>query len=342
MEPKRITIRDIAEAAGVSTSLVSFVMNGKGKRYRVSEEMTRRILAMARELNYRPNNAARSLRSGRSHTIGVVVSDISNSFFAEICRCIEDDASRHGYTVIFGSSDERADKFRNLVEVLLSKGVDGLILVPCEGVERRIEEIHARGVPLVLLDRTVGTADVGRVLLDNRKAAALAVEHLAGNGCRRIELVSYSMRLSNLCEREQGYAAAMEKLGLGNAVRIHRIDFHDVRRRSDMLMQQLFLRPDRGVEALVFATNSLAASALKALGRYGISVPCDVAVVAFDGNEVFDLYRVSVTSIRQPIRRIGREAVQSLLRSIEQDSAAVGSTVVLDPELVAGESSRRL
>ena len=97
MKTKRTTIRDIAEAAGVSISLVSFVMNNKGKRYRISDEMTKRIREMADKLDYQPNNAARSLRSGRSRTIGVVVSDISNSFFAEICRKIEDDASRFNY-----------------------------------------------------------------------------------------------------------------------------------------------------------------------------------------------------------------------------------------------------
>ena len=162
MKTKRTTIRDIAEAAGVSISLVSFVMNNKGKRYRISDEMTKRIREMADKLDYQPNNAARSLRSGRSLTIGVVVSDISNSFFAEICRKIEDDASRFNYTVIFGSSDENADKFRNVVEVLLGKGVDGLILVPCEGSEAYIEEIYP-AIPDtgVLMNLIEATKDLG-------------------------------------------------------------------------------------------------------------------------------------------------------------------------------------
>ena len=178
MKTKRTTIRDIAEAAGVSISLVSFVMNNKGKRYRISDEMTKRIREMADKLDYQPNNAARSLRSGRSRTIGVVVSDISNSFFAEICRKIEDDASRFNYTVIFGSSDENADKFRNVVEVLLGKGVDGLILVPCEGSEAYIEEIYGLNIPLVLIDRTIDNPEISRVVLNNQKASAMAVEHL--------------------------------------------------------------------------------------------------------------------------------------------------------------------
>ena len=236
MKTKRTTIRDIAEAAGVSISLVSFVMNNKGKRYRISDEMTKRIREMADKLDYQPNNAARSLRSGRSRTIGVVVSDISNSFFAEICRKIEDDASRFNYTVIFGSSDENADKFRNVVEVLLGKGVDGLILVPCEGSEAYIEEIYGLNIPLVLIDRTIDNPEISRVVLNNQKASAMAVEHLVESGYKRVAMVSYAMRLSNICDREKGYESTMERLGLKDRMQIYRIDFHETARRVDDLV----------------------------------------------------------------------------------------------------------
>ena len=340
MKTKRTTIRDIAEAAGVSISLVSFVMNNKGKRYRVSEEMTKRILEMANELNYQPNNAARSLRSGRTRTIGVVVSDISNSFFAEICRKIEDDASRCNYTVIFGSSDENADKFRNIVEVLLGKGVDGLILVPCEGSETYIEEIYKLNIPMVLIDRTIGNPEISHVVLNNRKASAMAVEHLADAGYKRIAMVSYAMRLSNICDRETGYESTMERLGLKEHMQIHRVDFHETARRADELVRQLFLRANRKVDALLFATNNLAVEGLKALNRHQVSVPGDVAVVAYDGNEVFDLYRVSVTSIRQPIELFGTEAVRLLVRRIEEPECASSAAIMLNAELVKGESTK--
>ena len=298
MKTKRTTIRDIAEAAGVSISLVSFVMNNKGKRYRISDEMTKRIREMADKLDYQPNNAARSLRSGRSRTIGVVVSDISNSFFAE------DDASRFNYTVIFGSSDENADKFRNVVEVLLGKGVDGLILVPCEGSEAYIEEIYGLNIPLVLIDRTIDNPEISRVVLNNQKASAMAVEHLVESGYKRVAMVSYAMRLSNICDREKGYESTMERLGLKDRMQIYRIDFHETARRVDDLVRQLFQRANRKVDALLFATNSLAVEGLKALNRYQVSVPDDVAVVAYDSNEVFDLYPVcgsrSSCSVRKP------------------------------------------
>ena len=127
MRTRRVTIKDIAAEAGVSIALVSFVMNNKANgrdTYRVNKNTAQRILDVARRLDYQPNNAARTLRCGRTNTIGVIVSDISNKFFADIARCIEDRAYKYNYTVLFGSTDENAGKLHNLVEVFLNKGID--------------------------------------------------------------------------------------------------------------------------------------------------------------------------------------------------------------------------
>ena len=159
MANRKVTIKDVAARAGVSVTLVSFVMsnqaNGTAVKYRVSDETARRILQIAAELNYQPNNAARALRNGRTRVIGVILSDISNKFFADIARCIEDRAFECGYSALFGSTDESAERLKNLIEVFLNKGVDGLILVPCEGSDQAIRAIEQRNVPLVLLDREV-------------------------------------------------------------------------------------------------------------------------------------------------------------------------------------------
>ena len=127
---KKISLKDIAEAAGVSTALVSFVLNGKKKEYRVGEETAKRILKIAQEMHYQPNIAAKSLRSGRTKTIGVVISDISNPFFFFFSRILEDEATKRGYTVLFGSSDEDTEKMNRVVSNLINKGVDGLIMFP--------------------------------------------------------------------------------------------------------------------------------------------------------------------------------------------------------------------
>ena len=207
MGGRQVTIKDIAREAGVSVSLVSFVMSNAvaGESvYRVSRETSKRVLEVAERLQYKPNSSARALRSGKTGTIGVVVSDIANPFFAEIARYLEDHAYNYDYNVIFGSSDENPEKFRRVVDVLLNKGVDGLILVPCAGAEDTIREVVASGINTVLLDRLVPGLQVSSVVLDNREAARVITGKLLERGARRIEMVSYSMNISNARDREQG------------------------------------------------------------------------------------------------------------------------------------------
>ena len=338
MQTRRVTIKDIAEAVGVSTSLVSFVMNNKGKRYRVSEEMTRRIQEAARELNYQPNSAARSLRSGRSRTIGVIVSDISNPFFADIARRIEDNAYKYNYTVIFGSSDEDASKLDNLIDVMINKGVDGLVIVPCDGSEQAIRKIVTAGVPLVLLDRTIPDLEVSSVVLNNKKATLLATDSLIVRGYRRIEMISYLMSLSNIADREFGYQVGMKVHGMGDYAHIHRVRFKDIPGQMTKVLSEGLAR---GVEAFIFVTNTLAVEGLKALNRLKVLVPKDVAVVGFDDSEAFELYYTTLTHIRQPIEQFGHEAVELIVKAINQKDQSQCTTIVLNPELVEGASSVR-
>ena len=167
---KKISLKDIAEAAGVSTALVSFVLNGKKKEYRVGEETAQRILKIANEMNYQPNLAAKSLRSGKTKTIGLVVSDISNPFFSQLARVLEDEATKRGYTVLFGSSDEDKDKMTRVVSNLINKGVDGLIIVPCDNSEKSIASLVNNNIPIVLFDRYFPEINVSYVALKDRKS----------------------------------------------------------------------------------------------------------------------------------------------------------------------------
>ena len=226
MRTKRVTIKDIATEAGVSIALVSFVMNNKsdGKEtYRVNKETAQRILEVAQKLNYQPNNAARTLRSGKTNTIGVIVSDISNKFFADIARCIENHAYKHKYTVLFGSTDENPQKLENLVEVFRNKGIDGLIVVPCEGADEIIRDIARQNIPLVLLDREVPDLEVSSVVLNNRRAGYETTEALIRRGFTRIEMISYSMGLSNIREREEGYRRCMQAHEMSENAVIHHL-----------------------------------------------------------------------------------------------------------------------
>lgn len=339
MASRKTTIKDIATEAGVSVSLVSFVMNnrakadGSGRLYRVSEETSQKIMEVARKLDYQPNNAARSLRSGRTNTIGVIVSDISNKFFADIGRYIEDAAYKLNYTVFFGSSDENPDKMENIVGGLMSRGVDGMIVVPCEKSEGSIAKIVEAGIPLVLIDRDMEGVDANRVLLNNRKAEYMAAESLIRRGCRRIEMISYAMRLSNIRDREAGYKAAMADNGLGEYVNIHNIRFKNIPGQIAKVFDDIIAR---GVEGVVFATNTLTVEGVKRLRMSAPEALDRIRIVAFDESDAFDLSDYKVSYVKQPIELFGTESVRILLDCIANGNQQSVSTT-LNPQFVEVE-----
>lgn len=342
MSEKHYTIKDLAREAGVSPALVSFALNNasaEGKRrYKVSEETARRIVEIAAAHNYKPNNAARSLRSRKSRTIGVILSDISNSFFSEIARRIENEAFKVNYSVLFGSTDESAEKLESIVNTFIDKGVDGLIIVPCENSAGIIKGLVERNIPLVLLDRDIEGLDVNRVLLDNEKAAELAVGALFENGCRSVEMISYEMTLQNIASREEGYRKSVEALGMVPVV--HRVDYTELEKSMERLVGGLDFER---IDALFFATNSLAIAGIKALGRRGVEIPRQMAVVVFDGSEAFDLYPISVAYIRQPICDFAQQSLRMVVEQIDsgEECDYKKQCVTLAPEYVAGDSARR-
>lgn len=334
MRRHRVTIKDIATEAGVSIALVSFVMSNKvdGKKtYRVNKDTARRILEVAERLNYQPNNAARALRNGKTSTIGVIVSDISNKFFADIARCIEDKAFKYRYTVLFGSTDESAKKLENLIAVFLDKGVDGLIIVPCDGADEAIRLVAEQGLPVVLLDREVTNVDFNSVILNNVRAGVQATEYLLSQGCQRIEMISYTMRVSNICEREEGYRLALEKAGLDGESAIHRLRFGKLDRMKDIIQSA----KDRAVDGLIFATNTLSISGLKEIAHSGLRIPEDFWVSTFDSNEAFEINNTDIAYVKQPIEQFGTEAIDLLIKLISQkNKPLIHTRIILSPELV--------
>lgn len=340
MKQNKVTIKDIAKCLGVSTTLVSFALSESPKKHRVSDEMIAKIRKTAKEMDYLPNNAARSLRSGRSNTIGVILSDISNRFFADIARCIEDKASQNGYTVLFGSTDEKPERLASLVKVFMNKGVDGLIIVPCEGAEKPVADLVESGFPVVLIDRTFDNIDVSSVTLNNVKATAIAVNELVRQGYKKISYVSYMTGLTNILDREMGYRKAMQVNGLESRVTVHKIDYSHIQAEISALIPRLV---KDGSEALIFSTNRIAIEALIALRKNGYEVPEDVAFVGFDGSETFafNLYQRGISYIKQPIEQFGYEAFDLLISSISNKDEVKVVNIELNPELVVKESSVR-
>lgn len=337
---KKVTIRDVAREAGVSVTLVSFVMNAKmGKDGRldcpVNPDTAERVLQVAKRLGYRRNNAAASLRSGRSHSIAVIVSDIANPFFAEICRNIENIAYKDGYTVIFASSEENPQKFAHLVETMVGYNVEGLIVAPCLGAEAALARAINIGIPTVLIDRNMPGDEFGRVLVDNVDAGKMATKYLIHQGFGKIEMFSYKTGVTSLVDREAGYSTAMEEAGLKDDIRIHRIEYETEPAKKDVI--EVFREAvKRGTEAFILPTKRIAMYGFNALNVLGLSMPKDFSFVCFDESDVYELNKPVVPHIIQPLSEIASKSFDLLQKMIENKASEEEKTSLLKVKLVLG------
>lgn len=312
---KRISLKDIAEKVGVSIALVSYVMNGQEKEKRVGADVVERIRKVALELNYKPNRIAQSLRTGSTKTIGLIVADISNPFFGNIARVIEDEAIKHGYTVIFGSADENLNKSALLIDTLVTRQVDGFIIAPAEGTEIQIHTLQEKRTPLVLIDRFFKEFTTNCVVLENFEASYDAISHLIENGHQKIGMIAYQSNLIHMRERIRGYEEAMKTLNPENKILIEMVSFDQVDQDTEKAMKKL-IGGGKNIDALFFATNALTIAGLYYINNLNLKIPEELAIIGFDGNAAFDFFTSPLTYIEQPIEEMGREAVRLLVEQI--------------------------
>jgi len=339
---KKISLKDVAIHVGVSTALVSYVLNNKEKKGRVGAEMVKRIRKAAIELNYKPNLIAQSLKSGKTNTIGLIVADISNPFFSNIARIIEDEAKKLGYVVIFGSSDESAEKSEDLIDVFLKRQVDAFIIAPAANSGNQVKRLKEMNVPFVLIDRYFPDIKTDTVQINNFQAAFEAVEHLIKTGRRKIAMVSYDLNLPHLEERKNGYNEAHKvfNIPIKNNLFIkasYQKLSNDV---ADGLHKLLSPTPNK-VDAVFFATNSLAVEGLKKINTLKIKVPDQVAIISFDESDAFDFFYSPVTYVRQSVADIGKEAVELAVSRIN-DSTKPFINIVVEAKLVIRESAGKI
>jgi LacI family transcriptional regulator len=315
---KKVLLKDIAKEVGVSTALVSYVLNGKAKEQRVGEEMARRITKVAKKLNYQPNLIARGLKSGRTKTLGLIVADISNPFFAMLARIIENEAAGRGYTVIIGSSDEKIDKSKKLIDTFLNRQVDGLIITPVEGSSTQLKLLNKMDMPYVLIDRSFSADDSNAVVIDNKGASYDAVSLLIKNGYKRIGMIAYKSALTHMQNRIAGYKKALSdnKIPL-NEKYIYRVTHENLPEDVPHILNGLLMGRKRQVDALLFATNAISVAALKYLNSLRIKVPEELGVVCFDENEAYDFFYSPVTYVKQDMNGIGQNAIRVLMDIIE-------------------------
>lgn len=316
---RKVSLKDIAANAGVSTALVSYVLNNK-KEGRINKAVAENIRETARRMNYRINRIARSLKTNKTHTIGLILADISNPFSAALARFIEDEADKNNYTVIFGSSDESQEKYKRILDALVDRQVDGLILSPPGQAAPQILELQQQQLPFVLIDRYFPDIETNYVVLDNYKAAFEATQHLIDRGYGRIGMINYNSSLFHLAERSRGYLGAISANGIAVAddfvQTVNTVSLkEDVEKAVDHL-----LRCTAPVDGLLFGSNVIAMHAVKYINRQGYKIPADLALVCFDETDAFDLFYAPLTCIRQPVKEMGESAVQMLLATIDDNN----------------------
>ena len=335
---KKVSLKDVARHVGVSIALVSYVINHKEKEARVGDEMVMKIRKAVIELNYQPNLIAKSLKSGKTNTIGLIVADISNPFFSNIARIIEDEARKEGYIVIIGSSDENAEKSQDLINVFFNRQVDAFIIAPAENTELQITELQKKNTPVVLIDRYFPKVKTDNVHIDNFRAAYRAVEHLAINGNKRIAMMGYDTSLSHIQERKNGYKAALKDKGIRfRSEWFKDISYHNIEKEVAIAMKELLALVPK-INAIFFATNTLAVEGLKIIYKSGIRVPEDLAIIAFDESDAFDFFYSPLSYISQPLAEMGKKAVKLAIERIRNNDKKY-ATILVKEKLVLRKSS---
>lgn len=313
---KKVSLADISKELGVSKTLVSFVMNGKAKEQRINDKMAEKVLAKAKELGYKADYLARAMRTGKSQTIGLVMADISNSFFSKLARSIENEVAKYGYNVIFGSSDEDHIKSGKLIEVFKNKKVDGLIICPTIGDKNHIKKLNKEKYPYVLVDRYFREVPSNYVMVDNFRGSFEIVDNQIKLGCKKIAFFNFNVELVNMQDRFKGYQEALKVNGCDFDSRlVKNVSFKDIENQTFDAMKDL-LNVVPKIDAIYFSNNRLAFLAIKYLIKNNIEYLNKIQLASFDSYEFMSLMQVPISYGIQPIEELGKSAVDSIMKQI--------------------------
>ena len=330
------TIREVAESAGVSYATVSHVINNTRL---VSQHTRERVVAAMNTLNYRPNALARSLRQGKTNTLGLVLPDSANPFFAEISRSIEDEAFKKGYSVFLCNTELDTQRELFYVDVLSKKQVDGIIFIAAGEQADSLDFLVRRNMPVVMIDRDIPNVEVDAVLTDHQLGGFLATRHLLELGHKHIACIAGPSSITPSAERITGYQNALQKAGLAyNENLIVRGDYHA---QSGMEITHYILKMDPRPTAIFALNDLMALGALRAAAEAGCSVPKELAIVGYDDIEIAHFTNPPLTTIAQPKKEIGAQAVTLLVDRISQKSRPP-SRLVLAPKLIIRRSTKEL
>jgi DNA-binding LacI/PurR family transcriptional regulator len=325
-ESLMVKIKDVADAAGVSTATVSRVLTNKPH---VRQDVKERVMEVVNELNYRPNRVARSLRSQKSTIIGLIVSDIENPFFQQVSRAVEDAAHEMGYSVMLCNNDENPDKEKRYLRLIRDENLAGVILSPTREAADNFSETSDLNIPMVVIDRRVSNAEVDNILIDNAQAAHTLTTHLIEHGYRRIGAI-FGMGSTTGRERRDGFVRALKEHDLKLSTDLAK--YANPREKDGFNTTMKLLQLSEPPDAILTSNSLLAAGALHALRESKKAIPDEIAFASFDETTWAKLVVPALTVIEQPTYEIGRTATELLIKKIE-DPTRSNREVILKAKL---------
>lgn len=318
---------DVAELAGVATMTVSRVLNDSAP---VTEETKARVHWAIKQLNYQPNPVARSLRQAKSNSIGIIVPNFYDPFFANCAHAINLVAKKYQYSVSVTTSDEdTVAEFTEASRMVLNH-IEGLIVIPASGGKSRFDRPEFHSTHIVMLDRPVKGHRFNSVLVENQKGAKMAVRHLIEHGHKRIDYLGMSEKLYTHRARHEGYRKAMLQAGLTPRPRL----ICSTEDEAHSLIQRE-LSQRKGPTAFFMGNNLVMRYALHSFSRLNVKIPDEVAIAGFDDFEMADIFNPAITVVRQPAFELGRVAAELLFARLANEKVSLaGQQIVLPVELV--------
>ena len=332
----KITLTDIAQHLDVSVALVSLVLRNKWKENRISRELAKKVKETAKQMGYKPNVVAQSLRTGKSGIIGLIIADISNPFYGQIARVIENEAEKSGYEVMFGSSEENLDKFIKVGETLISRQVDGLIVVPVSGSDVTLSGWKERNIPLICIDRFVPDLKIPFIVSDNYLGSLTVTDFMIERGYRKIAFVTNDTELSTYKERENGFLDAVKKSTVTNISHTvfklnHKDWWAELRNIIPLILKM-------ETEIIYFPQNMLGIEGIRIFKELNINIPSDISVISYDNPEIFELYKPGITCYEQPVSEMAKEATSLLVKKLSKNIALEKYSKKIAGNLIIRES----
>ena len=332
-----LTIHDIAKEAKVSIATVSRVLNNKPD---VSEETREKIKNIIRENNYNPNEVARGLVWHKTDTIGLVIPSITNPFFPEVAKGIEDEARKNGYSVLLSTTENNKIREKEIIQVMKAKNVDGLIGSLTENKINNIEKLVGENISLIQIDRKIPDLDFPSVTIDNKLSGYLATIHLIKLGHKKIAHITGESNVKNTQDRLIGFKNALQENDLFYNKEWIKFGNPNIEDSGYKKMKELLHQKNQPT-AVFFGNDIMAVDAYKAILEHGLKIPEDISIIGHDNIRLSSLIQPSLTTINQPKYELGKSAVQIMINKIQNEQKEV-EDIILKPELIIRKSTKKL